>query len=66
MTTAEIKTAVTWLENKKEEVTIPETDYSNVDPSKLNQKQTLLYDMVTDWTLRKQADKNTKQFCLNL
>ena len=66
MTTAEIKNAATWLENKKDTVTIPETDYTNVDPSKLNQKQTLLYNMVTNWMLRKKADKNTKPFYLNL
>ena len=40
MTTAEQKSAVTWLDNKQNVFTIPETDYTDVDPTKLNEKGT--------------------------
>ena len=43
MSRDELKSAMNWLETKKEYTDIPETDYSDLDPSKLNEKQSLLY-----------------------
>ena len=46
------------------ELSIPE--HLTIDINSLNVKQRIVYNLVTDWMLRKKQDINTKPFYLNL
>ena len=66
-TTDEIAEMRAWIENQKDEARLEEPDYSNIDVSRLNHKQTLAYNMVCDWVRRVIQDPDgTPPFYLNL
>ena len=66
-TTDEIAEMRAWIKNQKDEALLEEPDYSNIDVSRLNHKQTLAYNMVCDWVRRVIQDPDgTPPFYLNL
>ena len=58
--------ASSWLENEKGRAELEETSLEGVDPLKLNSKQTLCYNLVTEWVDKKLENAETKAFYLNL